>query len=442
MGSGKQMNNLSSLAIVAIGFMIFALFLGAGNIIFPVLSGALSGENVVPTAIGFLITGVGMPLVTIVAMSKIYGDFNSLIGVLPKLAVVSLAVITYSIIGPLYGIPRTAATSYEIGIVSHFPSLKMDQENKQVFQAIYSIVFFAISWVVSLRPGRLMESVGEYFTPALIVLLIVIGLSPFFLPVDSVPITPVGSYLHTPFLQGFVDGYATMDTLAALMFSSVITINLRSHNIIDPKAIVKYSVWTASLAAVGIAAVYVSLFNIGSISNELAPNALHGGEILTLYVKHQLGAIGVYFTSIIVILACLTTSVGLLCATAEYFAKVFPFSYFQFLTGICIFCSILANVDLGEMINFYKPVLFFIYPIVIALVMLILIKDILPNKKTIFRLILGVMMLYSILEAAFPMLFEFIPGESYRLGWILPLLVTTVVACFGSYVYTALHKNK
>lgn len=154
------MKTLSPANILALGFMTFALFLGAGNIIFPPNAGLQAGENLWPTAMGFLITAVGLPLLTLVALARVGGGIQELTAPLGRLPGLILAILVYLAIGPLFATPRTATVSYEIGIVS----LVGDS-----WQALlgYSLVYFAIVLALALKPGRLIDNIGKIITPVL-----------------------------------------------------------------------------------------------------------------------------------------------------------------------------------------------------------------------------------------------------------------------------------
>lgn len=260
------------------GFMVFAMFLGAGNMIFPPMVGQLAGDQVWYAAGGFLLTGVGLPLLGIVTISRVGGGFNKISGEMPKPLIIALGSCIYLIIGPLYAVPRTALVSYEIGIIPFLP------ESTELTQFISSLVFFGISWYLSINPGKLLESVGQLITPALIILLVILGLSPIISPLGNLG-EAMDIYTETPFIHGFLEGYMTMDALAALMFGIVIITNLKSHGIKEKSSLFYYSITTGIIAAIGLALVYVSLFYLGATSRDVAPNPDNGGQILTIYAE-------------------------------------------------------------------------------------------------------------------------------------------------------------
>ena len=416
---------------VGMGFMMFAMFLGAGNLIFPPMVGQLAGQEMWPAALGFLLTGVGLPLLGIVAIARVGGGFNEISKEIPKAFVVTLGVSIYLIIGPLYAVPRTALVAYEVGFV---PSLNV---SGKLVQFIFSSFFFGISWYLSISPGNLLESVGKLITPALVVLLVVLGLSPVFNPLGT-PGDAVNVYAQTPFIKGFLEGYLTMDALAALMFGIIIITNLKSHGIKDKSSLFKYSVITGFIAAFGLGLVYLSLFYLGATSRDLLPNPSNGGQILTTYVETLFGTTGTFLLAGIVTLACLTTSVGCITATSKYFDGLLTkVSYRTIVTVVSLVCVMFANMGLNEIIEFFLPVLLVLYPISISLIFLSLIRDWLPNTQLTYRVTLTVTFLLSLVDlfrtedflvlGVFGDVFKMVPGYENHMAWLLPSLVTLLL---------------
>ena len=418
---------LSLQNIVGMGFMVFAMFLGAGNLIFPPMVGQLAGQDMWPAALGFLITGVGLPLLGIVAISRVGGGFNEISGEMPRVLIIALGSCIYLIIGPLYAVPRTALVSYEVGITPF-----LDQPGK-FSQLIFSLIFFSIAWYLSIRPGKLLESVGKLITPALIALLVILGLSPIFSPLGA-PGPAMGTYTETPFIKGFLEGYMTMDALAALMFGIVIITNLKSHGIKDKASLFHYSITTGIIAAIGLALVYISLFYLGATSRDVAPDPGNGGQILTIYAETLFGTTGIALLAAVVTLACLTTAIGCITAASEYFDEMFErISYRTIVTIISLICIFFANMGLNEIIDLFIPVLLILYPISISLIFLGLIRDWLPRPVLTYRATLSIIFTLSIIDvlrikeyAGLQSLlqpFSIIPGYDVHMVWLLPSLV-------------------
>ncbi|MBO9480196.1 MULTISPECIES: branched-chain amino acid transport system II carrier protein [Gammaproteobacteria] len=422
---------LSLQNIVGMGFMVFAMFLGAGNLIFPPMVGQLAGQDMWYAAAGFLLTGVGLPLLGIVAIARVGGGFNEISGEMPRALIIALGSCIYLIIGPLYAVPRTALVSFEVGIT---PFLA---EPDKPSQLIFSLIFFSISWYLSIRPGKLLESVGELITPALIALLVILGLSPIFSPL-GVPGQAMDTYTESPVIKGFLEGYMTMDALAALMFGIVIITNLKSHGIEDKSSLFHYSIITGIIAAAGLALVYLSLFYLGATSREVAPDPDNGGQILTIYAETLFGTTGIALLAAVVTLACLTTAIGCITAASEYFDEMFErVSYRTIVTIISIICVFFANMELNEIIDLFIPVLLILYPISITLIFLGLIRDWLPRPVLTYRATLAVIFIFSIIDALRikefaalqPVLqpFSMIPGYEVHMVWLLPSLAVLII---------------
>ncbi len=301
------------------GFMTFALFVGAGNIIFPPMVGLQAGEQVWGAAAGFLLTAVGLPVLTVVALAKVGGGVDALSAPIGRKAGLLLATVCYLAVGPLFATPRTATVSYEVGLAPLF-----GDDGSALL--IYSLVYFSLVIGISLYPGRLLDTVGHVLAPIKILALAALGLAVLLWPAGSA-IPAVESYQHQPFSNGFVNGYLTMDTLGAMVFGIVIVNAARSRGVSSAKLLTRYTVLAGLIAGMGLTLVYLSLFRLGSVSGELVSHAQNGAEILHAYVQHTFGNMGSGFLALLIFIACLVTAVGLTCACAEFFAQYLPLSY-------------------------------------------------------------------------------------------------------------------
>ena len=223
------MNVLKGQDILALGFMTFALFVGAGNIIFPPIVGLHSGPHVWMAALGFLITAVGLPVITVVALAKVGGAMDTLSHPIGRVAGGLLAAVCYLSVGPLFATPRTATVSFEVGLAPLTGDGPLP-----LF--LYSLVYFAIVLVISLYPGKLLDTVGRFLAPLKIIALAALGIAAFMLPAGTIG-QAEPSYEHAAFSQGFINGYLTMDTLGALVFGIVIVNAIRSRGVQSPRLI-------------------------------------------------------------------------------------------------------------------------------------------------------------------------------------------------------------
>ncbi len=347
--------------IIALGFMTFALFIGAGNIIFPPIVAQQAGDHVWLAAIGFLITAVGLPVITIMALSRMQGSIEIISSPLGRIASLILTVVCYLSVGPLFATPRTATVSYEIGFSSYFGTSSSSL-------LIYSAIYFAFVTVVSLYPNKLLDTVGHVLAPLKIIALAILGIAAVMIPAGYVP-APINHYVNSPVSEGFVNGYLTMDTLGALVFGIVIIQAIYSRGVTDNKLVTKYAIIASLISGVGLTLVYLSLFKLGLGSHEVAPNAANGAVILHAYVQHAFGNMGSLFLTGLIFLACMVTAIGLTCA-CEYFTQLTKLPYKLLVFILVGFSFIISNLGLTKLIAVSVPVLSAIYPPAIVVIML------------------------------------------------------------------------
>ena len=418
------MTRLNHSDLLALGFMTFALFLGAGNIIFPPLAGLQAGEHLLPAAAGFLITAVGLPLLTVVALARVGGGLPALTAPLGRQAGTALAVAVYLVIGPLFATPRAAVASFEIGI-SPFSGMGA------LALTAYTSVFFLLVWAMVLFPGRLIDIVGKLITPVLIVALVLLGVAGLWHPAGPVA-PPQGDYVAQPLLKGFLEGYLTMDALGAMVFGIVIASAVRDRGVQERRLVTRYSVIAVLIAATALAGVYLSLFYLGAGSNVLARGVSNGGELLTRYVQHTFGTPGQLLLAVVIVLACLTTAVGLMTACGEFFSELFGLSYRLVASGFVLLSTVISNVGLTQLIQFSIPVLVALYPLAIVLVGLSLADGLWRVPERVFRPVMAVTFVCGAADGLYAAgLLQSAPLAQVPMGWALPVLVTLVIAAIA-----------
>lgn len=410
--------------------MLFAFFLGAGNIIFPPLAGQLAGENLMPAMFGFLLTAVGLPLITIVAIAVAGGTWDHLTQDLPKKAAVVMAALIFIIIGPAFAAPRTGLVAYEMAVKPFF--IEASQTNLTAF----SVLFFVVAMLFSWFQGRLIDLIGKVLTPVLFLGLIVLALAVFIDPQGEM-IGATGEYLTQPLTKGFLEGYNTMDTFASLMFGMLMVDALRGKGITERAATTKYLIFAGCIAAAGLAFVYISLFYLGATSATVAAGADNGGLVLSQYVQALFGPYGQIVLSVIVLLACLTTAIGLISACSDFFSSKTSLSYKHWVLINGSVCALVANVGLAQLISLSVPVLFALYPVAIALVALTFVRNKLPNTRFAYRAVLLVSLLFALLDAAKVAgmdvsAFNMLPLFEIGMGWVLPTLAAIICMFFIS----------
>lgn len=425
-------HRLTSRDILALGLMTFALFVGAGNIIFPPMVGLQSGEFVWTAAIGFLVTSVGLPVLTVVALAKVGGGIEALSSPIGKTLGLILAIVAYLAVGPLFAAPRTATVSFKVGIAPLVGDTDMTL-------LIYSIIYFVIVTGISLYPGKLLDSVGHILAPVKILALAILGIAAVFWPAGtSIPATQ--SYQDMAFTEGFINGYLTMDTLGAMVFGIVIVNAARSRGIENSSLLTRYTMWAGLIAGVLLTLVYLTLFKLGSASGSIIPNAQDGADILHAYVQYTFGNYGSFFLAVLIFVACMVTAVGLTCACAEFFSRYLPISYRSLVLGLSLFSAVVSNLGLTKLIAFSIPVLVMIYPPCIVIILMSFTLRLWNNPRRIIAPAMAVSLIFGIFDAMkasthlnhlLPEWAEKLPLSAQGLAWLIPVIITIVI--FGIY---------
>lgn len=425
---------------IAVGFMLFALFLGAGNIIFPPLLGQQAGEQFFISIIGFLITGVGLPLLAIVAVAKNGGDLQILSNQVHPIFGVIFTSIVYLSIGPFFAIPRTGAVSYNIGIT---PFLTESQLESWVPLFVTTLIFFSVTLYLAFNPTKLVDRIGKLLTPALLIVILILAVKAFVTPMGEFGASQ-GNYSSHAFSESFIQGYLTMDVLAALVFGIVIVQALQARGVKDVSKQVKVSIFAGIVAALGLSFVYISLCYIGATSVHATGYYEDGGQIIAAAAKVLYGSFGNIVLSATIILACLTTSVGLLSANATFFNRLFPkLSYKAYLIIFTVFSFAISNVGLAKLISISLPVLMMIYPIAIVLMIVSLFAGRFNHARIIYALPLFVATVVGLNDglktagikiAAYDNLLNLLPLQEQSLGWLIPSVIACVIGIIISLV--------
>ena len=367
--------------ILPTGLMLFALFFGAGNLIFPPLLGAASGRSFIPVMAGFLATGVLMPLITVVAVST---SGEGILGLARRVGprfglVMPLAV--YLAIGPLYAIARVTTVAYELATR---PVLEMwGFHDSRLALLAHVTVFMGVAFGIARSPSRLADRVGRWLTPALLALLALLcGVTLVMAPgVEREAIEP---YASAPLTTGLTQGYLTMDVLAASVFGIVVITSLRERGLTSPRRLVRGTILSGGIAAALLGLVYIGLAVLGTLTRtrgQITTDTKDGTELLRNAASSTLGTSGVVIFAAIVILACLTTAVGLLASWAGYAYTAWPAVSFNRQLAACAIVSFtLANLGLSAILKIAGPLLNLLYPFAIALVAVTLVDALAPGR--------------------------------------------------------------
>ena len=423
--------------LILISLTLFSMFFGAGNLIFPPFLGQNAGTQAPLALIGFLITAVGFPILGIVAVTRFHGLDKLAAKAHPRLGLL-LAILIYLCIGPLLAIPRTATVPFEMAILPLLP-----QTLPASFAlALFSALFFFVCWMLARNPGKLVDRLGKMLTPLLLLLIVIVFAAMLAHPLGSAgPAQPV--YAQHPLLQGFLEGYQTMDALAALNFGIVISLIIRALAIRDEQEVSRTSMKAGLLAGAILALVYFMLTWLG-MELSSTPVLQNGAQTLSLAVVSLFGNGGLILMVVIFLLACATTCVGLLSSCSEFFSSLTPkISYRTWLLILTVFAFVISNFGLSAILSFSTPILNMIYPMALVLTLLGLCDPLIHDQPLVYPMTVlatGVVSILGELDAlgiSIPLLSPLIrhlPLASFSLGWITIAIIAFILALFFSRI--------
>ena len=369
---------------IIIASLIFGMLFGAGNLIFPVHLGQLAGKNWLSASSGFLISSSLLPLMAIIAISitHSHGIFELAKPIGKKYALIFLILI-HATLGPLFATPRTATVPYTIGIAPLLPS-NMDKIGLLIFSAI----FFGIVFFLSATEAKITDLIGKILNPIFLILLFLIFFLAFLNPMGAAKDTAfTAAYTNNAFTNGFLEGYNTMDCLAALAFGITVITSIRALGFKREKDVAITTVKSGLFGILGIAILYIGLIWLGATSLHDFKLSSNGGTALAQISHHYLGTAGDALIATITTLTCITTAMGLVVAFAQDFHKRFPkISYKTFLAINCLLSFIIANMGLDTIISWSTPVLMLLYPLAISLVILGILSPLFKNDPIVYKI--------------------------------------------------------
>ncbi|RIP34720.1 branched-chain amino acid transport system II carrier protein [Staphylococcus gallinarum] len=414
--------------ILMSGLMLFSFFFGAGNLIFPPMLGYTAQDNMWVAMGGFAITGILLPYLTVIVVAYMNGGVESIGNKVHPIFGTIFAVCIYLSIGALYGIPRAANVAYEIGTNHVLPV------HNQTTLIIFSIIFFFIVYFIALYPSRIIDNLGKYLTPILIIIIAILCILVIFNPEGSIG-QATGDYAKTPVVSGILQGYFTMDLVAALAFSVVIVQMFKIHGIEDHRTLVKNVIKAGLISAILLLLIYFALAYVGATTSHAGFK--DGTGILTFNSLRVFGSLGNLIFGIIVILACLTTCVGLVNACAAFAMKKLPkISYKMFVLIFSLLGFLVSTLGLDLILQIAVPLLTFIYPTSIVLVLISLISIFIPFDlkfayilPTILTLIISVLQIVSDfkLSTVISNLYNALPLADIQLAWLIPFIILLII---------------
>jgi branched-chain amino acid:cation transporter, LIVCS family len=415
-----------------VGLMLFSMFFGAGNLIFPPFLGMGAGTSFWPAIVGFIITAVGLPLLVITAIARVKDGANTLGKRVHPWFGAIFTVIVYLSIGPFFGVPRNANVAFEMGLKPFLGNVSLGQP---VLLLGFTAVFFLLVYLLSLNPSKMVDYMGRFITPALLLSIIVLCVTGF-VKLDKPLHAPTENYQSATLFKGFIDGYSTMDALAALAFGIVILTTFKQKGVSDKKLVTSYTIKAGLVAGAALALVYVA---IGFLGAKMAPYGSfdNGTSLLSAASTIVLGNAGKMLLGLIFTLACFTTCVGLTIACGEYFSKIAPkVSYRMVVTIVTVASFLIANLGLNQIITISVPFLVMAYPLTIVLVTLSFFHRYFGGSQKVYA---GAMLLTGIVSLSdglkmfgvkWGLVESFmgsLPLASVSLGWVVPAIVGGLV---------------
>ena len=429
---------LSFKEYVYVASMLFGLFFGAGNLIFPIHMGQMAGANVWVSVLGFLVTGVGLPLLGVAALgiSRSTGlfDLSSKAG---KPYGLFFTCLLYLTIGPFFAIPRCATTSFTVGLEQILPN----NGRERLYLFLFTLAFFAAALIFSLFPGKILTVVGKILNPCFLLFLGVLVAVSLISPSAAVTdVAPQGDYVSKPFFTGFLDGYNTMDALAGLAFGIIVVRVISGLGVKEPGAIASNTVRSGIFSCLLMTLIYVAVAVVGAQSRGIFETSENGGIAFAQIAQHYLGYAGLFVLAATVTLACLKTSVGLITSCAETFSGIFKKgpSYRVWAIIFSAVSFLFANLGLNSIITYSLPVLMFLYPLAIVLILLALFGKFFGHDRRVYAWTIGFTLLPAVYDGFMTLnanvtiidstvireiTSKYLPFSDLGLGWLCPAAV-------------------
>lgn len=425
---------------VVITSMLFGMFFGAGNLIFPAKVGLDAGSNMWSAFAGVFITAVGIPMLAVVGLglSRSEGVVELSQRVSRKYSLF-FCTLLYLTIGPLFAIPRCASTAFSVGAVNLLP-----QEGERLYLALFSLVFFAVVLYFSLKPGGIMTWIGKWLNPVFLVFLAVLVIAALAKPISSISaVAPAENYASSgsAFFRGFLEGYNTLDALAGLAFGIVVIDVVRKNGISQPERVAVNTAKAGIFSCLFMGLIYLFITLICAQSAPVCAGADNGGTVLGTIANHYFRSAGSVLMTLIVTFACLKTAIGLVTSCSKAFVDMFPKGpgYTVWAVVFSLVSFGIANFGLTTIVSWCVPVLMFLYPLAITLILLSLSGKFIGSNPTVYRTTTA----FTLIAAVFDMIGavsgmmpgsrvlaglkafagNILPLYDLGLGWILPAAI-------------------
>lgn len=411
------------------GLALFSMFFGAGNLIFPPFLGLISGDKWNWSMVGFFLTGIGLPFLGIMASAKVGGSIDKLGNKVSPLFSKFLEITIVLAIGPLLALPRTGATAYEMGVMPLFPNTN---------PIIFTVIYFSIVLFFTIKPTDIIDKIGKILTPALLILLGILIIRGVIHPMG----TPIEENLARPFSDGFTQGYQTMDALAAILFGGIVSSSLIQQGYKDEKQQVSMTKKAGIIAIAGLTFVYGGLGYLGATGGGLFPKDIAKTDLIMNIANNTLKSFGELGLGLAVALACLTTAIGLTATVGQYFNQLSKgkFKYEVVVIITTIFSGIMSYKGVESLISFAEPILVFMYPLVIVLILLIVFLGDYIKNNNIYRYAIYATLIVSAVDTLgmlgiksyLSKLVKMLPLASSGFSWIVPAIIGGIIGAFVS----------
>ncbi|MFA1754382.1 branched-chain amino acid transport system II carrier protein [Fusobacterium animalis] len=412
--------------VLLTGFALFAMLFGAGNLIFPPMLGYETNSSWVPTMLAFTITGVGFPFLGILSVSIVGNGIKDFANRVSPTFSKIFAIISILAIGPMLAIPRTGATAYEITFL-------YNGMESSIYKYIYLICYFGIVILFSLRANKVIERVGKILTPILLILLFLIIIKGIFFA--NLSVKP-DIYPHA-FKRGFLEGYQTMDTIASIAYAGIILKAIKSGRNLTQKQEFSFLIKSGLVAILSLALIYGGFALVGAKMHSVLVTK-DKIELLVKTTSYLLGGYGNLILAICVAGACLTTAIGLVATVGEFFSSITSFKYENIVIFTVIISFLLSILGVESIIRISVPILIFIYPVMISLIILNLFGKYIKNDYVYKGVVLftGIIGLIESLESLgiknyyTNSILEILPFSDYGLTWLFPGLIGYILFSF------------
>lgn len=410
--------------VLIVGFALFAIFFGAGNLIFPPFIGLTSGSSFGVSFLGFIIADVGIIFLSILAVAK-SGSLQNVIGRAGKNFGITLEVLMMLCLGPMLVVPRTSATTFEMSIAPLFEGFN---------PYIFSIIFFTLVLVLSIKQNKVIDIMGKFLTPILLIALAVLIIKGI--------ITPIGEMKEVSetglFVTGLTQGYQTMDALGIGGIVALIMAGFYNRGYSNKNEVLGLTIKAALVACIGLTIVYGCLTYLGATVSGIYDTSISQTALLVNITENLLGRTGIIILAIIVGLACLTTAVGLTSVTAKYFEDLTnkKVKYKTIVLGICLFSGVISNLGVDKIIQIAVPILSLIYPVTIVLVVMNIFGNKFKNDN-VFKGAAYMTILISLLTVLDSLgisieLVNKLPLARLGLNWVIPAIIGGVIGSLFS----------